>query len=99
VKDRHRNETHAAPERALHHQEYADQQKIGEIVTRNSLTQVAGQLPEFGQFLPDKGDRSQYLEREQQEIDAGFSLRVVRIHPADDIRSTGGSVRLVCVRG
>ena len=88
MKDRHRDETHAAPERALHHQEDADQQKIREIVTRNLLAGIAGHLPELGQLLPDKGHRSQYLQREQQAIQAVLGCAFfVSIQPMISARS------------
>jgi hypothetical protein len=64
----------------LHHQEHADQKKIGEIVTRNLLARIAGNLPELGQLLPDESNRSQCLEREQCQIGARLSFGVVRFH-------------------
>ena len=85
----------AAAERGLHHHEHADQEQIGEIVAPKLLTQIVGDLPEFGQFLPDKGNRAQYLERQQQQIGGELLLRVFGFHPADGIRPIGASLSQV----
>ena len=77
---RNGDEKHAALKRNLHHAENGDRDEIGEAVVRKLLAGIDGDVSELGQCLPDKGDRSQYLEREQEQIDAGFSRLVVGVH-------------------
>ncbi|MGH6712877.1 MAG: hypothetical protein ACREEK_28455 [Bradyrhizobium sp.] len=94
ISKRDRNEAHAAPERNLHQQENADHHEIGAVVRWKWLARIDGDLPELGQCLPDECNRTQYLEREQQQIDPGVAGFGVCVHGGDDIRSIGASLRL-----
>jgi hypothetical protein len=96
IPKRDRNKQHPAPVRDLHHAENTERDEIGEAVPRQLRAWIACEQFEFGQRLPDEGERSQHLDREQQQIDASFSLLVVGFHPADDIGSTGGRLNLAC---
>jgi hypothetical protein len=50
-------------------------------ITRKLLAGINRDLPELGECLPDKDDRSRYLGSEQEQIDAGFSRLGVGVHP------------------
>ncbi len=41
---------------------------------RKLLARIDRYLPELGQLLPDKEDRSRYLDRERKQIGHGFRV-------------------------
>ena len=69
-----------APKRDLHDEQDADRHNIREGVIRKLLAWIDRYLPELGQLLPDKADRTQYLDREHEQIGNGFRAFVVRLH-------------------
>src|ERR1700712_324356 len=88
------NEEHTAPKRGLHHAQKAERGEIRPAIPRKLLAGIECDLPELGQCLPNKYEGSHDLDRKQEQIDAGFSRLVVRVHPGDDIRSINASLRL-----
>ena len=94
ISKRNRDQTYATPERDLHQQEHTDHDDLGEIVPRNWLAWINGDVSELGQCLPDERNGSRYLERKQQEIGGCCPRRVVRVHAGDDIHLIGASLRL-----
>ena len=69
-----------APKRDLHHGQNHDRRNIRNDVIRKLLARIDRYLPELGQLLPDKEDRSRYLDREHEQIGNGFRAFVVRLH-------------------
>jgi hypothetical protein len=85
--ERHCNVAHAVPKRDLHRAENASRNEIRDGVLRKLLARIDGDLPELRQLLPDKDNRAQYLNREQQQIEFRRRAFAAGLHRANDIGS------------
>jgi hypothetical protein len=87
--ERYWDVTQANPERDLHDEKSGERHDIGAGLLWKLLARIDQHLIELGQLLPDKKDRSKYLDCQQEKVGCRFWVFVIGLHRANDISSTG----------